>query len=81
MILVIIIMIIMINVMMMESYVDYGQGGGYGDDIMMLIINSLLRHCLLTAVLKFEQNWWNALKHSSIRKVFESSQKNSAKSA
>ena len=40
----------------MESYVDYGQGGGYGDDIMMLIINSLWRHCLLTAVLKFEQN-------------------------
>ena len=49
-------MIVMMNTMMMESYVDYGQGGGDGDDIMMLIINSLLRHSLLTAVLKFEQN-------------------------
>ena len=55
-IIIMIIMIVMINIMMMESYVDYGQGGGYGDDIMMLIINSLWRHCLLTAVLKFEQN-------------------------
>ena len=30
-----IIMIIMINIMMKESYVDYGQGGGDGSDIMM----------------------------------------------